>query len=134
MTEENQIGPGQFRLIGGLGVSLHVEREETMLHPGLDNRGVRLTCYLSNYCDDDLDDVLLAWHAQEEVSISNHFRLSDVVACAIELHEMPAYDGAINEAAKPLFDAMRAELAQMIATIDGLVFRTPNVANNRIAP
>jgi hypothetical protein len=111
----------------GLGGARHVERYETMLHPELTEAGVRLTVCLSNFCDEDLDEPLEAWFGEEEVSICNHFVLSDALSSAIELHEMPSLGGAIDSTQRPMFMAMRAELQAMIERIDALRFETPNV-------
>lgn len=106
---------------------MHIERSDDMLHPKLGKNGIELFCYLSDAIDETLDEVMAAWgNGNEEVAISTRFALSDALNSAIEMHEMPAYDNAIDEKAKPLFDAMRAELVAMIERIDALTFATPN--------
>jgi hypothetical protein len=106
---------------------MHIERNDDMLHPKLGKNGLELFCHLSDAIDETLDDAMAAWgNGSEEVEISTRFTLSDALNSAIELHEMPAYDNAIDAAAKPMFDAMRAELAEMISRIDALTFKTPN--------
>ena len=95
------------------------------LHPELKDGGVVLCCYLSNFCDKRLDGVMQEWvSSADEVSISQEFALRVALDSAIDLHEMPAHEGAIDADAKPLFDAMRSELAAMIERIDGLTFKS----------
>jgi hypothetical protein len=48
--------------------------------------------------------------------------LHDALDSAIDMHEMPAYDKAIDTKVKPMFDALRAELATMIERINALKF------------
>ena len=40
---------------------------------------------------------------------------------------MPAYDNAIDECARPVFDAIRREMLEQVARIDALQFKTPTV-------
>jgi hypothetical protein len=101
---------------------MHIERHLGMLHPELVDGRFRCTAYISNYCDEDLDEHLLAWHGDDECAVSNHFWLSDALDSAIELHEMPYKGGAIDENVYDLFAAMRKELVAMIARIDSLSF------------
>ena len=106
---------------------MHIERSDDMLHPRLGANGVELFCYMSDAIDEALDDAMAAWgNGKEEVAISTQFALSYALDSAIDMHQMPAYDNAIDAKAKPLFDAMRAELAAMIERIDTLKFATPN--------
>ena len=106
---------------------MNIERSDDMLHPKLGKNGLELFCYLSDAIDETLDDAMAAWgNGSEEVAISTRFTLSDALNSAIEMHEMPAYDHAIDAAAKPMFDAMRAELMAMVERIDALTFETPN--------
>ena len=106
---------------------MHIERNNDMLHPKLGENGLELFCYISDAIDETLDEVMAAWgNGNEEVAISTRFTLSDALNSAIEMHEMPAYDSAIDADAKPMFDAMRAELVAMIERIDALTFATPN--------
>lgn len=112
---------------------MHIERSDNMLHPKLGENGLELFCYLSDAIDETLDEAMAAWgNGNEEVAISTRFTLSDALNSAIYMHEMPAYDKAIDEDAKPMFDAMRAELVAMIERIDALIFATPNARNNRL--
>lgn len=106
---------------------MHIERNNDMLHPKLGENGLELFCYISDAIDETLDEVMAAWgNGNEEVAISTRFTLSDALNSAIEMYEMPAYDSAIDADAKPMFDAMRAELVAMIERIDALTFATPN--------
>lgn len=106
---------------------MQIERNE-MLHPKLGVDGVQFSVYLSNFCDDDLDEAMAAWiDSDDEVGISCNFRLTEALDSIIELHEMPACGHAIDENARPLIDAVRAELVKMIERIDALKFTTPNV-------
>ena len=105
---------------------MHIERSDGMLHPELGENGLELFCYLSDAIDETLDDAMAAWgNGKEEVAISTRVTLSDALNSAIEMHEMPAYDHAIDADAKPMFGAMRAELMAMVERIDALTFRTP---------
>ena len=105
---------------------MHIERSEGMLHPKLGENGLELFCYLSNAIDGELDEAMAAWgNRNEEVAISTKFTLSDALNSAIELHEIPTYNNAIDANAKPLFDAMRAEMVAMIERIDALQFCDP---------
>lgn len=107
---------------------MHIERSDNMLHPKLGANGVELFCYLSDAIDETLDGAMAAWgNGNEEVAISTQFALRDALDSAIEMHEMPAYGNAIDAEAKPMFDAMRAELVAMIVRIDALKFATHNV-------
>ena len=106
---------------------MHIERSDDMLHPRLGANGVELFCYLSDAIDETLDEAMAAWgNGNEEVAISTQFALSDALDSAIDMHQMPAYDNAIDTDAKPMFDAMRAELMAMVERIDALTFATPN--------
>ena len=106
---------------------MHIERNDDMLHPKLGENGLELFCYISDAIDETLDEVMAAWgNGNEEVAISTRFTLSDALDSAIDIHQMPAYDNAIDAEAKLLFDAMRSELAAMIERIDALTFATPN--------
>ena len=59
---------------------------------------------------------------KEEVTILTQFALHDALDSAIDMHEMPAYDKAIDTKVNPMFDALRAELATMIERINALKF------------
>lgn len=109
---------------------MHIERSDNMLHPKLGENGLELFCYISDAIDETLDEAMAAWgNGNEEVAISTRFTLSDALNSAIDMHEMPAYDKAIDADAKPMFDAMRAELVAMIERIDALIFATPNAGD-----
>ena len=111
---------------------MHIERSNDMLHPKLGENGLELFCHLSDAIDETLDEAMAAWGSgNEEAAISTRFTLSDALNSAIDMHEMPAYDNAIDAAARPMFDAMRAELVAMVERIDALTFATPNDQHNR---
>lgn len=106
---------------------MHIERSDNMLHPRLGRNGVELFCCLSDVIDETLDEAMATWgNGVEEVTISTQFALRDALDSAIELHQMPAYDNAIDAEAKPMFDAMRAELVEMLGRIDALKFADHN--------
>ena len=106
---------------------MNIERRETMLHPRLGANGLELFIHISDALDESLDDAMAAWgNGNEEVVISTQFALRDALDSEIEMHEMPDYGRAIDAKSKPMFDAMRAELAEMIERIDTLTFATPN--------
>lgn len=106
---------------------MNIERTQ-MVHVDLDAVGVRLNVFLCNLCDVDLDDVMREWvESEEEVSISNYFRLSNALDFVIEFHEMWAYGNALDEKASPLVMAMRTELLAMVERIDSLKFETPPI-------
>ena len=59
--------------------------------------------------------------------IAPHFTIAAPVDHLIEGHQMPAYDNAIDECARPVFDAIRREMLEQVARIDALQFKTPTV-------
>lgn len=54
-----------------------------------------------------------------------NFRLSDVLDFELEGHELFRFKGKTNIKAKPVLDAMRAELMQMVARIDAVQYGSP---------
>lgn len=105
---------------------MNIEHDAIMLHPALGPNGLEVYCLLSDGMDEFVDEAMEAWEQSDEaVSISTRFTLTQALDSAIELHVMPAYGHDIDADAKPLFDAMRAELSTMIERIDALKFSLP---------
>jgi hypothetical protein len=67
-------------------------------------------------------DAMSEWEGDNSVEISLDFTLKDAVTDLIEGHEMPSSGNQIDIGAKPLFDALRAEMQAQIDRIDALKF------------
>ena len=106
---------------------MHAEIFDSFVGCELKNDRLNLYCHISNGYDVNLNKAIQAWAKDDDdVEISLNFHLGSILDFAVENHEMPSYDNAIDEQYKPLFDAMRAELAAMIERIDGLAFINPH--------
>lgn len=104
-----------------------MEREDVMVHPTLIGGRLRLSTFISNYYDLDegethLQSVIDRWNDEHEVGISFNFWPSGILDSMIDLHERYPARTSICEEDKPMFDALRAELVQMIERIDALKF------------
>lgn len=104
---------------------MNIERTEN-IYVGSEIKDGKLfaVVHLSDCNDYDLDDAMEKWgNGEEEVSISTLFSLATILDSAIDGHALygdPA--NGINANAKPLFDAMRKDLVEMIERIDALKF------------
>lgn len=100
-----------------------VNIQDAMVSVELKDGKIRLYTYLSNYSNDDLDAVMLDWiESENEVCLLMNFTPASPVDYLIEGHEMPAHNNHIDIDAKPVFDALRAELLAQVARIDAIVF------------
>lgn len=106
------------------------EPSDQMVFVRLDNGKVDLSVYMCNDCDSEqgLIDAMTAWIEDEATAIiAPHFTIASPVDYLIEGYQMPAYDNAIDEDARPVFDAIRREMLEQVARIDALQFKTPTV-------
>jgi len=106
------------------------EPADEMVFVRLDNGKVDLSIYMCNECSSEqgLIDAMTAWIEDEATAIiAPHFTIAAPVDYLIEGHQMPAYDNAIDECARPVFDAIRREMLEQVARIDALQFKTPTV-------
>lgn len=102
------------------------EPEDQMVFVRLEDGKIDLSVYFSNDCGDPggLEDAMTAWLDDSSVAvIAPHFKISSPVDYMIEGHEMRAYDNAIDESARPIFEAIKREMLEQVARIDALVFR-----------
>lgn len=99
--------------------------KEAFIHSDMVDGKVQLCVHLSDMgCDDDIDAAIKEWGTNaEETFIQLTFHPSEVLNHAIEMHCMPSLDNAIDITAKPLFDALRNDLEEMITKIDALQFK-----------
>jgi hypothetical protein len=105
---------------------MKIEKNVFCLHPHLGVDGLEFCTHISNYSDSNLDLVMAEWADEKEVSISLNFKLSSALDSIIESHEMPAYDHAIHDEARPMISDMRAGLVKMLERIDMLKFSNGN--------
>lgn len=101
---------------------MHIEKTVDFVSSDLTEDGFKLCIVLSDDDPDLFGEIAKAWDDDDPIELLIGFKLSDALETAITSHEMPAYENAIDSAAKPLFDAMRAELSAMIDRIDALKF------------
>lgn len=102
------------------------EPSDQMVFVRLEDGKIDLSVYLSNEVDsgDEIYAAIEAWASGEESAIiAPHFTIASPVDYLIEGHQMPSFNNNIDADAKPLFDAIRAEMAAQIARIDALVFQ-----------
>lgn len=104
-----------------------IERTENVL-PGtelVDGKFYAIV-HISDFCHPELDDAMLKWGnaIEKEVAIISYVDLLEVLDGAIRDYTIQRGQdkGAIEVDAKPLFDAMRKDLAEMIERIDALKF------------
>lgn len=103
---------------------MDIVKHEDFLMPELVEGRIRLSCYLSD-CDDDLE--LAGWGTgKDEKTVTIYFTLGAAFSSAVERFQMSSQGNAIDEEARPLFNAMRSELVEMIDQIDALRFLAPN--------
>jgi hypothetical protein len=88
----------------------------------------RLWLYLHFCMDSGIDEVMWdaidAWQNDEDGNpvLRVFFRLSDVLERELEGHELFGSGGLVSQKCKPTLDAMRTELLQMVARIDGVKY------------
>lgn len=102
------------------------EIHDEMVHVDLRNGKLRLCIELSNADDGEkleaLDAAVDAWDGDEQSGVDCFFTLTEILDSSIEMHQIPANENRIDIDAKPLFDAMRAELSEMIQRIDAIKY------------
>lgn len=101
---------------------MSIEIDDTMVHVDMGAHGVRLCVHASN-TDERLDQTIEDWFdSSGEVFIDFFFKPAEILDSAIAMHEMPARGHKIDADAKLMFEALRKELAEMVARIDALEF------------
>lgn len=100
---------------------MEIEQRARCFHGRMVDGKADFQVYISNECDDQLFEAVAAWADESEsVSIAHHFNLPDILADSIDGHER--HDGIIDPDAKPIFDAMRNDMLEMIRRIDSLQY------------
>ena len=95
---------------------------EPCLHDKLEPDG-RMTygIYLSNECPDDgIEKAFQAWlDDSEPVYINYRFSIRECIEDSIAFRKLHNVDGLVaEEESRPVFDALRAELLEMVARLD----------------
>lgn len=95
---------------------------EPCLHHKLEEDGrVTYGIYLSNECPDDgIERAMEAWLGDEEpVYINYRFSIRECIEDSIVFLKFLNVDGlVVEEESRPVFDALRAELLEMVARLD----------------
>jgi len=110
------------------------EPKNVLVFTSLVDGKIDLSVYLSNETDDDAEliEAMTAWvDDTKAVIIAPHFTLAGPVDGLIDLHEMPALDFNIDLDAKPIFDALKAEMLEQIKRIDSLIFKDVSPCKNQ---
>lgn len=108
--------------------SVNANLNDEMIFTDLVGGKIQLTVYLSNLTDqrDELLEAMTAWvDDSNNVEIVVNFSVSSPVDYLIDGHKMPAYQDHIDMDAKPVFDALKAEMLEQIKRIDSLTFEAP---------
>ena len=98
------------------------EPENQLVFVRLDNGKIDLSVYLSNECDSgfEITQAILTWaEDSKSVIIAPHFSISSPVDYLVEGH---GFEGKVDINAKPVFEAVRAEMVAEIARIDAIVY------------
>ena len=101
------------------------EPKNEMVFVRLEDGKIDLSIYLSNECNSEeaLVNAMTAWvEDSDSVIIAPHFTLASPVDYLIDGHKMRHYGNAIDEEARPVFDAVKREMLEQIARIDALKF------------
>lgn len=101
------------------------EPSDSCLHVDLEDGKIDLSVFLSNETDssNELLNAIAAWADDTSpVIICPHFTVAAPVDYLIDMNQMPAYDNHIDIDAKPIFDAIKAEMLEQIERINALVF------------
>lgn len=94
-----------------------------LVHCDMANDKASFCVYISNTCDPHLDGVLTDWLENEgEVGMAFHFSLPQILDDAIDMRCIHRDKARIELESKPLFDAMRSDLEQMLERIKALEF------------
>lgn len=104
----------------------HYEPKDQMVLVRLHEGKIDLSVYLSNECSHavEMEAVIKAWfNDTHSTIIAPHFSVSSPLDYLIDGHEMHAHENAIDMDAKPVFDALRAELIAQVKRIDALIFK-----------
>lgn len=128
--QDGDAGPKGSELSEGLGAGAKAPQfriDDDCVFSELDADG-RLRLYLhfsaAGGLEDAMWDAIDAWQnaVPGDPCLQVCFRLSDALDFELEGNEVPWTDGLIDPAAKPRIDAMRSELLQMVARIDGVKY------------
>lgn len=108
-------------------------RKNEFVAAELVNNKIDLNLFLSNDIDDDpageIWDVLWAWVSGEKsAEIWLHFNIASIVDCQIEVNSLLGDELLLDAASRPIFDAIRAEMAAEIARIDTLKYKDEGAA------
>lgn len=101
---------------------------ELCLHDQLEPDG-RMTygIYLSNECPDEgIEEAFQAWlDDSEPVYINYRFSIRDCIEDSIAFRKHHNGDGLVaDEESRPVFDALRAELLEMVARLDEIRYES----------
>lgn len=101
------------------------EPQDQMVHVELQDGKIDLSIYLSNEtCSSpEMAAAIDAWAKDSQaVIIAPRFTLASPVDCLIESHQLLRCRDIIDLEARPIFEAVKAELEAQIKRIDALVF------------
>ena len=102
------------------------EPKDKMVFVRLREGKIDLSVYLSNECSEaaEMEPVIEAWFNDTHPTIiAPHFSVSSPLDYLVDGHQMPAHGNEIDMDAKPVFDALRAELTAQVERIDALIFK-----------
>lgn len=110
-----------------------LELTEDCLHPRYDGEHVTFGVFIpkqgdletfDNDEDKSLREALVHWAEGEDVSVLFRFSVRACIAAFIDEHQFQQVgpDVVMDEDYKPLVEAMRAELLEMIGKLDGIKF------------
>ena len=98
------------------------------LHDKFEEDGrVTYGIYLSNECPDDrIEPALEAWvDDSEPVYINYRFSIRECIEDSIYFRKLHNVDGTVvEEESRPVFDALRAELLEMVARLDEIRYES----------
>lgn len=101
------------------------EPYDQMVFVKMNGGKIDLSIYLSNETDNnpEINYAIETWaDTDEPVIIAPHFTIAAPLDYLICFHELRMNNNVIDASAKPMFDALRAEMAEQIARIDALTF------------
>ncbi len=104
---------------------MEITRTEECLHSDFKDGAVTFGVYLSPECDDDdeLDVALAEWVGGGDVYLNFRFSIRGCVEDMIEFHKYRNEDGLVmEEKDKPMIEALRSELLEMVARLDEVRF------------
>ena len=107
-------------------IDVAFEPTDQLVFVRLEDGKIDLSVYFSNQCGvpGGLEDAMTAWLEDTAYAvIAPHFSVASPVDYLIEGHEMPAHGNAIDEKARPVFEAIKREMLEQVARIDALVYK-----------